>query len=288
MLKGLFGKSKQLFCMRKEVYSILVIWALFDSANGCYKQAVEKYFEKKEIEIYSIGIDMANKNSHFLHLDLADYSVLFGENKLFKVLDTLPKPDVILASPPCESWSIASSFKYGNNCWYTQRIHNLLGEAIGDNHFTIRTKSQIERKSENGFKTFWWKSVFSRINGELCAFNTIRIIEYYQPNVWVIENPQSSKIWNYYKQIHNFKGVENVAHYNAYDKDFPKKPTTFYSNMFLNLKTTRELSKVSMHARAVKEGGRLIRDYNERSNIPLELIKDILLEIRMRSPTNKM
>ena len=266
----------------------MIIWALFDSGNGCYKQAVEKYF-KDEFEIYSIGIDMANKNSHFLHLDLADYSVLFGENKLFKVLDTLPKPDIILASPPCESWSIASSFKYGNNCWYTQRIHNLLGEAVGQNHFTIRTRFQVENKNESdSFKIHWWKSVFNRINGELTAFNTIRIIEHYDPDVWVIENPQTSKIWDYYKQIHNFRGIKNVAHYNAYEKDFPKKPTTFYSNMFLDLKTTRELSKFSMNARAVKEGGKLISGYNERSNIPLLLIKDILRKIRVRSPTNKL
>jgi len=64
-----------------------------------------------------------------------------------------------------------------------------LGEAFADNHFTIRTKAQIEKKNEgNQFKSYWWKVVFNRINGELCAFNTIRIIESYKPKIWIIEN----------------------------------------------------------------------------------------------------
>lgn len=54
-----------------------IVWALFDSGNGCYKQAIEKYY-KDEFEIYSVGIDIENKHSHFLNLNLADYSELFG------------------------------------------------------------------------------------------------------------------------------------------------------------------------------------------------------------------
>ena len=49
----------------------------------------------------------------------------------------------------------------------------------------------------------------------------------YQPDFWVIENPQSSRIWRYYQQIQDFDGYENVAHYHVYDDHFPKKPTTF-------------------------------------------------------------
>ena len=33
---------------------------------------------------------------------------------LWDVLDKLEPPDVILASPPCESWSVASAMKGGN------------------------------------------------------------------------------------------------------------------------------------------------------------------------------
>ncbi|HGO5850928.1 hypothetical protein [Mannheimia haemolytica] len=83
----------------------MIVWALFDSGNGCYTQAA---MQADGVEIYPIGIDIENKNSHFISLNLADYGRMFGDNRLFDVLDGLPKPDLIIASPPCESWSIAS------------------------------------------------------------------------------------------------------------------------------------------------------------------------------------
>lgn len=87
----------------------MIIWSLFDSGNGSYK----KVADKMGIENYSIGLDRENKNEHFINLDLADYSYMFGNNKLWDTLDKLPKPDLIIASPPCESWSIASAMRGG-------------------------------------------------------------------------------------------------------------------------------------------------------------------------------
>lgn len=254
----------------------IIIWALFDSGNGCYKQAVDEYFSN-EIEIYSIGIDIENKNSHFLHLNLADYSVLFGENKLFKVLDTLPKPDILLASPPCESWSVASAIKDGNICWTTERIHTLWGEHLSHNHFSLRTKQSFDKamSAKEGFQANWDRSVFNRINGELCAINTIRIIKRYSPYIWMIENPQSSRLWRYYKQIQDFKGIHNVVHYHVYNENFAKKPTIFFSNIYLELKTSAESSNVVISCKK-NDSRKTIRSYNERSNIPLELIQEIL------------
>lgn len=252
-----------------------IIWALFDSGNGCYKKTVEKYYQD-QFEIYSIGIDIENKNSHFINCNLADYSRLFNEDGgVFQVLDELPKPDIILASPPCESWSNATAMKDGNASWYSETYENLFGEMKGTNNFTIRTKEQVESHNEiTSFKKFWWKTFCSRINGELCTFNTVEIINRYKPKVWIIENPQSSKIWDYMNTIHNFKGIQNVAHYCAYDKEFSKKPTTFMSNIGLQLKKTKEKSDVVM----IDDGsGRCsISGYNERSNIPISLVKDIL------------
>ena len=92
----------------------MIVWALFDSGNGSYTKAAKNF---PEIEIYPIGIDIENKNDHFINLNLADYSRLFGDNKLFDTLDKLPKPDLIIASPPCESWSVASAMDRGNACW---------------------------------------------------------------------------------------------------------------------------------------------------------------------------
>ncbi|MGM7413874.1 DNA methyltransferase [Lactococcus lactis] len=250
-----------------------VVWALFDSGNGCYKQAVKKYYGD-DVKIISIGIDIENKNTDFLNLDLSDTSEYFGESNLFKELDNLPKPDIILASPPCESWSNASAMLNGNVCWYTESTDTMFGQEFVSNEFTIRTRQQLETKNDTPFKKHWWKTVYSRLNGELCAFNTIRIIERYQPEVWVIENPQSSRIWKYYKQIQDFQGIKNIAHYSAYDSErYSKKPTCFYSNLMFNLKTTDEQSKLTF--RGLGDKG-ISRSYNIRSEIPLQLIKDIL------------
>lgn len=90
----------------------MIVWALFDSGNGCYTQAA---MQCQAIEIYPIGIDIENKNSHFIPLNLADYGRMFGDNTLFDTLDKLPKPDLIIASPPCESWSVASAM-WGGEC----------------------------------------------------------------------------------------------------------------------------------------------------------------------------
>lgn len=97
----------------------MIVWALFDSGNGSYTKAIKTLNEAKEanIDVYPIGIDIEHKNSHFIELDLADYKRLFGDNTLFDTLDKLPKPDLIIASPPCESWSNASAMVEGNACW---------------------------------------------------------------------------------------------------------------------------------------------------------------------------
>ena len=53
----------------------MIVWALFDSGNGSYTKGVKKL--DKDIEIYQIGIDIENKNNHFINLNLSDYSRLF-------------------------------------------------------------------------------------------------------------------------------------------------------------------------------------------------------------------
>mgnify|MGYP003063813969 CR=1 FL=1 len=84
----------------------MIIWALFDSGNGCYKQVADTM---EDIEIYSVGLDVKNKNAHFINLNLASYDYVSKKNPIYKELDKLPTPDLIIASIPCESWSVASS-----------------------------------------------------------------------------------------------------------------------------------------------------------------------------------
>lgn len=105
----------------------MTVWALFDSGNGSYTKGVATMNSSRtNIDIYPIGIDIENKNNHFINLNLADYSRLFGDNTLFDELDKLPKPDLIIASPPCESWSSASAMFEGNAYWKKEDLSDSL------------------------------------------------------------------------------------------------------------------------------------------------------------------
>lgn len=248
----------------------MIVWALFDSGNGCYTQAA-KYFD--DVEIYAIGIDIKNKNNHFINLNLADYSRMFGNNVLFDTLDSLPKPDLIIASPPCESWSVASAMWGGNASWKQEKT---LISSKTLSKFTIRGRvdydlDYVQYKYE--------KSFFNRINGELCAYNTIKIIERYKPSVFVIENPSSSKIWHYFNDILGVKfNFDNLTYYGNYG--YPvAKATRFKSNINLFLKSEKCGKKMKWE--------KYSRDYNVRSNIPLDLIKDIYLRVIEYSKSNQ-
>lgn len=244
-----------------------VVWALFDSGNGSYGKAAKKF---KEIEIYSIGLDIENKNSHFINLNLADYSYLFGNNQLFDTLDQLPKPDLIIASPPCESWSIASAMKDGNASWKQEKGDGLFSPQVPLSRFTIRNYSDYDNYQ---FKPE--KSLINRINGELCTVNLIKIIKRYKPEMYIIENPATSRMWEYIEKILGLKiPFDNLTYYSNYDYPL-KKPTRFKSNINLNLDTTNTPGLMAF--------GDFSKSYNERSNIPEKLIDDIfktILEVK--------
>lgn len=245
----------------------IIIWGLFDSGNGSYYKAAKKLSDK--IELYSIGLDVENKNNHFINLNLASYDRLFGEDELFKTLDTLPKPDVIIASPPCESWSIASAMKNGNACWKKEYISDsLFVPQTEPSYFTIRSHDDYEIAYHN---YQYDRQFLKRVNGELTAFNTIEIIKRYNPSVYIIENPANSRIWRYFDEIIGFKILnKNLTRYNNYDYPL-QKPTKFGSNINLELKN--EIKK-----QAIKWGN-FSKSYNERSNIPEKLVIDIFKKV---------
>lgn len=57
----------------------MTVWALFDSGNGSYTKGVKALNSSggANIDIYPIGIDIENKNDHFINLNLADYGRLW-------------------------------------------------------------------------------------------------------------------------------------------------------------------------------------------------------------------
>lgn len=249
----------------------MTVWALFDSGNGSYTKGVKTLNSSGEadIDIYPIGIDIERKNNHFINLNLADYSRLFGDNTLFNTLDKLPKPDLIIASPPCESWSNASAMCEGNACWKQEDLSDSLFKPQREaSMFTIRNASDYE-KAYNNYK--YDRQFMKRVNGELCAFNTIEIIKRYNPKYFIIENPASGRLWKYIEDVMDFKlPYLNITRYNNYDYPL-QKPTKFASNIDLKLK--KDIIKQDV------EWKHFSNSYNERSNIPQKLVKTIFKEV---------
>ena len=241
------------------------IWGLFDDGNGCYRQAVDEYNVNMggQHTITSIGIGDACINQ-----DLA-INTLHNPKALWEPLDKLDRPDVILASPPCESWSVASAMKGGNACWKQEKdmTINLFGEYEQGSKFTIRNQADYEN-----YQFKYDKSFLTRINGEMCIYNTLKIIERYRPKVFVIENPAYGRIWEYIANVIGFDiPFENLTYYNNYDYPI-KKPTKFGSNIDLkllkdNIRNTIEFERMNIKG---------VKRYNARSHIPLMLVQDIL------------
>ena len=249
----------------------MTVWALFDSGNGSYFKGANSLNSSggANIEIYSIGMDIENKNNHFTNLDLADYKRLFGDNTLFDVLDKLPKPDLVIASPPCECWSNASAMENGNACWKRNDVSDsLFAPQVRPSPFTIRANKDYE----SAYINYQYDRQFlKRVNGELTAFNTIEIIKRYRPQFWVIENPAADRLWPYIEDIIGFRiPYKNLARYNNYDYPLQKR-TIFGSNIELNLKN--KIIKQDI------EWKNFSKSYNERSNIPEKLVSEIFEKI---------
>ena len=128
--------------------------------------------------------------------------------------------------------------------------------------FTIRG---YEDYADYQFK--YERSFINRVNGELCTYNTIKIIERYRPDVYIIENPATSRMWEYIEEIIGFDiPYENLTYYSNYDYPL-MKPTKFKSNIDLKLDDTRTIGDIPFK--------KFSKDYNERSNIPKKLVETI-------------
>lgn len=247
----------------------LVCWALFDSETGDYMSTVKHYFEDI-IDIYGVGISHYGKNTdRYLNFNLAEFGELFGEKNIGqKLLDKLPRPDIIVASPPCESWSHMTSINNGNIHWkrYASRLYP-------ENKIFQLQDVDVETKfvKNSGIRTF-----YTRVNGELCHQNTWEIIKVTKPKVFMVENPDNYS-WEY---IHKYvKGLPkiymNKLVYSAYEpKKFSPKREIFGSNIKLKLKDIVINKNGNLIKSSEDKNGFISKDYGTRSKIPELALKD--------------
>lgn len=245
----------------------IVIWALYDDSNSSVKQAISNDLSNSNYLVYSIGINKLKpfKERNFIYkridLSLSNFS-------LFEELNKLKKPDIIMASPPCESWS-------GADCG-----GKMFTSISKDGTWKVKNSRYYDKYNSNCHpvkrRKFEQKET-SRIIGESTIGATIQIIKHYEPIVWVIENPQTSKTWDFQENHWNFYGIKNLATYSSYDKNFSLKPTIFKSNIPLELKSSRGTNNKDHMARG---------SYSKRSSIPSQLIIDIVEQMKKHINSN--
>ncbi len=227
-----------------------IIWSLFDSET-----AITQELNDENYTVFSIGLPSSSAiTDNFIKMDLSRKSCL-------KKLEKLPKPDIIFASPPCETWvdvNIGSVIFYKRN--YNE--HNLYWQK----NFKPNNYATHHRKL--------------RLLGQKTAYFTAEIIKKFKPELWCIENGSSSLIFKYLYKYHNLKGNQNKTYYSSYDNiNFGRKPTTIYSNLKMNLRTNFKKSNIATtnHIKPhQKEKYTVLRDYASRSAVPIQLYQHIL------------
>jgi len=227
-----------------------IIWSLFDSET-----AITQELNSSDYIVYSIGLPSSSAiTDNFIKIDLSKRSCL-------KKLEKLPKPDIIFASPPCESWVKVS-----------------IGNVI---HFN-RNFNEYNLYWQKNFKSndFTEQHKKNRLTGQKTAYFTSEIIKKFKPNFWFIENGSSSLIFKYLNKYHNLQGNQNKTYYSSYDNiNFGRKPTTIYSNIKLNLRSDFKKSDIATvdHLVGNKRGTKkVLYEYSDRSKVPIDLYKHIL------------
>ena len=214
-IKFLFGNIN----MKK-----IIIWDLFGGGQNSVFSTLKENNLLYIYDIYTFDITDPIHEKQY-HLDLSQDDII---NK-FK---QFPKPDIIVASPLCQSFSCVLNMKGGGTCfWKLNKLKTKLIERP--------VKEFLELKS--GFtKNLDAKTqLFIKRLGKKCIDNTIKLIDYYKPHIWYIENPKQSLMWKYIELnkanfVKRWKAIKNEASYGKYGF-LTTKATYFMSNISLNL-----------------------------------------------------
>ena len=257
----------------------MIVWDLFGGGQNSVWKALQE--TTLEDSIYTFDITpKQHENQHYI--DLAK-----EPQELIEWFKQFPKPNLITASPLCQSFSIILSMRGGGTAGW---------KINGDGSISLRTKEDFELNKHGFTKNIKYeKANFIAKLGERCLLNTIRLIEYFQPKYWYIENPGTSLMWRYTKHNLGLKNVfYNFARYGAYGYPI-NKYTCFLSNVELDLKkdylkgTYDNLEANCFRAKKMElmSGKRIykkpttlttlqIQEGNPSSKIPEELIWEII------------
>ena len=225
------------------------ILALFDDGNGSVKKALPDH------DVVSVGIGNAD-----IVMDLSDLK------NIKKLVDMHKKEpfDLLMASPPCESWSFATAVPDGN----AYRDKETLQLRTFENWKMLKYPSitKLVKRDAPEVNEAYSRYLRGGVNGDLTALFVCELVQLLQIP-FVIENPQASMLFERMKR-NGLNFIKNKACYSAYSDKFPLKRTGFASNIEMSLKTA---NKATFRMKQVKNNRKILR-----SSIPEDLIKHIV------------
>lgn len=279
---------KERYVMEK-IKDTPVIWALFDDGNGSWnKLGVDN--------IYSFGINDNPDWKNYFKVDLSVSNLNLLED-LDKIAKITGKPDIIIAHPPCESWSVADNQRRTFrdikrlSDWNNKalQIEVLSHDSIRDLNEFVNVKNQkhLLRKPNKQFGRF--------LIGLGTAYAVKIIQEYYEPAITIIENPQTSKIWDFYRAMSDrWSYRPNLTYYNKWNNNYTPKPTIFtidyHYDYYCNCAAVpdiyfpAETTKYTPNKKTLTFGrnGTVSMSYDQKSSVPKELVEWLYKELMIK------
>ena len=199
----------------------IVVWDLFGGGQNSVYQSLR---ENPLFDVWTFDITEPTREQHIKQ----DLTV----DNIIEVLGQYPKPDIIVASPLCQSFSQVLQMKGGGTCFWKKENGVLVERTVAEFE-TLKSGFTKHLKAD--------KQLEIKRLGEKCINNTLAIIEHFKPQFWYIENPANSLMWYYIEHnkadwiAANGPVFKNKTYYNNYGFSI-QKATIFLSNIDLHLK----------------------------------------------------
>lgn len=207
----------------------IIVWDLFGGGQNSVFKALNDN-EKYDYEIYTFDVTEPTRQNH-IWIDLSQKNITEIFQKMIES-GQIKKPDIIVSSTLCQSFSCVLNMKGGGTCFW--KYNNDRTKLI------FRSKDEFELLKSGFTKNLDADTqLYIAKLGKKCVDNSIELIQNFKPKYWYIENPKSSLIWKYItlnrKDFYNPENCFlNEASYGKYGF-LTTKPTYFLSNVKMEL-----------------------------------------------------
>ncbi|MCF0218086.1 MAG: hypothetical protein HUJ42_03555 [Malacoplasma sp.] len=201
-----------------------IVWDLFGGGQNSVYLSIKESNKLDKFDVYTFDITKPIHSKQF-HLDLS-------QDNIVDIFKQFPQPDIIVASPLCQSFSNILNMKGGGTCFW--KLNEKKDKLVQ------RSKKEFEELKSGFTKNLNAEvQLFLKKLGKKCIDNTIDLIKFYKPKYWYIENPKQSLIWKYItlnrKDFYAPKKMFlNNASYGKYGF-LTSKETNFMSNIKMDL-----------------------------------------------------